>query len=244
MENLSKAFDQIVEKRRSFRLFDKTVVIPEIVVQRSLERAIKSPNSSNMQLWEFYRIRSKDSLQKAAEICLNQSGAQTASEIVVFVSRPDLWKKRRAAHLKRLEKVTTKHVKNKLFGSSELSYFENVIPRFYDASFPLFRDLIKRIYVWNKSRKGPFMQDIYSKHIPIVVQKSTALAAQTFMLSITAEGYDSLPMEGLDSKRMKKLLNLPKTAEINMAIAIGKGLKEGIRGKRFRVAYDEVVYSL
>jgi len=197
-----------------------------------------------MQLWEFYRIKSKEAVQEVAKICLNQSGAKTASEIVVFVARPDLWKERQAVHLKRLEKVETKNVKNKLFGSSELSYFSEVIPQFYKSSFPLIRDFFKCIYVWNKSRKGPFMQDVYSKHIPVVTQKSTALAAQTFMLSIIAEGFDSLPMEGLDSKRMKKFLKLPKSAEINMAIAVGKGMPDGLRGSRFRIPYEEVVFTI
>jgi len=240
----SDIFDQIVNKRRSFREFETDFSLPEEVVKNSLERAIKSPNSSNMQLWEFYRIKSKKAVQEVAEICLNQTGAKTASEIVVFVARPDLWKERQAIHLKRLEKVTTKNIKNKLFGNSELSYYTKVIPMFYDTSFPFFRDLFKHFFIWNKSRKAPFMQDIYSKHVPVVAQKSTALAAQTFMLSITAEGYETLAMEGLDSKRIKKYLQLPKEAEINMAIAVGKGKKEGVKGKRFRLEYDEVVFNI
>ena len=88
------------------------------------------------------------------------------------------------------------------------------------------------------------MRDVTSEFIPIVAQKSTALAAQTFMLSITSEGYDSVPMEGLDSKRMKQLLKLPKGAQINMAVAVGKGLKEGLRGERVRLPYDEVVFNM
>ncbi len=244
MNTNSECFDQIVNNRRAYRQFDTNVELPESVVKKSLERALKSPNSSNMQLWEFYRIRSKDILEEVAGICLNQSGAKTAAEIVVFVARPDLWKKRQEAHIKRVMQHPQKNEKKKLFNSSELGYYQQIIPMFYDDSFAFFRDLYKKIYVWYKSRKTPFMQDILSKHIPIVAQKSTALAAQTFMLSITAEGFDSLPMEGLDSKRMKKLLKLPKKAEINMAIAVGKGTKEGLRGKRYRLDYDEVVFTL
>jgi nitroreductase len=244
MTNNSEIFNQIVDRRRAYREFDPNYDFPDFVVKNSLERAIKSPSSSNMQLWEFYRIKSKEAIKEVAEICLNQSGAKTASEIVVFVARPDLWKERQSVHLKRLENVKTKNIKNKLFGSSELSYFSTVIPQFYNSSLPLLRDFIKRIYVWSKSRKGPFMQDVYSKHIPVVTQKSTALAAQTFMLSISAEGYDSLPMEGLDSKRMRKFLKLPKSAEINMAIAVGKGMPDGLRGPRFRLAYDKVVFDI
>ena len=244
MNEQAKSFDQIVNRRRAYRIFDTEVQIPDEVVKRSLERAIKSPSSSNMQLWEFYRIKSKENLKLVGAYCLNQSGATTASEIVVFVARPDLWKDRQKANLKNLENFVSKDVKNKLFGSSAVSYYKKVMPQFYDTSFPCVKNFIKRIYIWNKSRKSPFMQDVYSKHVPIVVNKSVALAAQTFMLSITAEGYDSLPMEGLDSKRIKKLLNLPKKASINMAIAVGKGATKGVRGKRFRLDYEAVVFEM
>lgn len=244
MKNHSEIFEQIVEKRRSYREFDSEFTIPDEVVRKSLERAIKAPNSSNMQLWEFYRIKSKKALAEVAKICLNQSGAKSASEIVVFVARPDLWKERQKAHLKRLEQSPTKDVRNKLFNNSEYSYYKDVMSMFYDSSSPCLRDFFKRIYVWNKRRKGPFMTDIYSKHIPIVVQKSTALAAQTFMLSISAEGFDSLPMEGLDAISMKKFLKLPNNAHINMAVAIGKGKPEGVRGDRYRLPYEEVVFDI
>ncbi len=240
---MKNTFDQIVNQRRAYRAFDTSIKMPEGVVRNSLENAIKSPSSSNMQLWEFYRIRSKKALKDVTAICLNQPGAKTASEIVVFVSRPDLWKQRQAWHLKRLENVPSAQVKNKLFGNSEYSYFKEVMPMFYERSFSVFRDIYKYFYIWNKRRKAPFMSDIFDKHIPIVAQKSTALAAQTFMLSIVAEGYDSLPMEGLDAIRLKKYLGLPKTADINMAIAVGKGAPSGLRSDRFRLPYNEVVFD-
>jgi len=240
---MKNTFNKIVNQRRAYREFDTSIKMPESVVRHSLENAIKSPSSSNMQLWEFYRIRSKKALKEVAAICLNQPGAKTASEIVVFVSRPDLWKQRQAWHLKRLENVPNAQVKNKLFGNSEYSYFKDVMPMFYNRSFSIFRDIYKYFYIWNKRRKAPFMSDIFDKHIPIVAQKSTALAAQTFMLSIVSEGYDSLPMEGLDAIRLKKYLKLPKTADINMAIAVGKGTPAGLRGERARLPYNKVVFD-
>jgi nitroreductase len=48
-------------------------------------------------------------------------------------------------------------------------------------------------------------------------------------------------MEGFDEKRVKKILKLPRRAEINMIIAVGKGTEKGIWGPRFRVPYDEMV---
>ena len=49
-------------------------------------------------------------------------------------------------------------------------------------------------------------------------------------------------MEGFDAQRVKKHLNLPAGAEINMVISVGKGTEEGVWGPRFRVPYEEVVY--
>ncbi|MFZ9969524.1 MAG: nitroreductase family protein, partial [Bacteroidia bacterium] len=43
----STAFQEIVEFRRSNRLFDAKIPVPDEVIQRSLERAALSPNSSN-----------------------------------------------------------------------------------------------------------------------------------------------------------------------------------------------------
>lgn len=244
MDNHSVTFDEIVNNRRSYRLFDTNYILPKEVVQKSLERAIKSPNSSNMQLWEFYRIKSQKAVEEVAKICLSQRGAVTASEIVVFVVRPDLWKKRQRVHLARIDKSQNNIDNTRLFSSSEHNYYKKLMPIFYNTSFSFLIDIYKRIAVWFKGIKNPFIRDVTSKFVPIVTHKSTALAAQTFMLSITAEGYASVPMEGLDSKRMKKFLNLPKGAQINMAIAVGKGMEEGLRGQRVRLPYDEVVFNL
>lgn len=48
-------------------------------------------------------------------------------------------------------------------------------------------------------------------------------------------------MEGFDSHRVKKLLNLPRNVEINMVVACGiRKPGHGIWGERFRLPFDEV----
>jgi hypothetical protein len=42
---------------------------------------------------------------------------------------------------------------------------------------------------------------------------------------------------------MKKILNLPSKAEVNMIISCGKRLPEGIYGVRFRIPLEEVVFQ-
>jgi nitroreductase len=78
----------------------------------------------------------------------------------------------------------------------------------------------------------------------IVAHKSAALAAQTFMLAMADKGYDTCPMEGTDTLRIKKMLGLPYGAEINMVVGCGIRLPEGVYGDRFRVPFEEVYKKL
>lgn len=64
--------------------------------------------------------------------------------------------------------------------------------------------------------------------------KTTALACENFMLGMTAQGYDTCPMEGFDEVRVQKLLNLPSDAEVVMVIGCGKRAENGVYGPQVR----------
>jgi len=84
------------------------------------------------------------------------------------------------------------------------------------------------------------MRQVTSSDIRIVAHKSAGLAAQNFMISMAAIGYDTCPMEGSDTLKVKKILNLSKKSEINMVIGCGIRTKEGIYGDQLRVPFNEV----
>jgi nitroreductase len=63
------------------------------------------------------------------------------------------------------------------------------------------------------------------------------------MMSMAAQGYDTCPMEGFDSKQLKNILNIPKAAEISMVIGCGIRKPEGVYGDRFRIPFDEVYFE-
>ena len=62
------------------------------------------------------------------------------------------------------------------------------------------------------------------------------------MISMAGFGYDTCPMEGFDSLKLKKLLKLNSKSEINMVIGCGIRLKEGVYGERFRIPFDDVYF--
>ena len=264
--NLANEFDEIVNQRRSIRIYDKTAEFETAAVTRSLERAVLSPNSSNLQLWQFFHIKSAKAKQKIAEFCLNQPAAKTASEMVIIVTREDLWKERakwnldkviesfdeqgkRASIIKDKPKddagSTLQSIANddkEQRKKSVMKYYGELMPQLYNNDALGISGFFKKAFVnLVQGPKQPAYREVGKNDIRVIVHKSAALAAQTFMLSMTAEGYSTCPMEGFDSKRIKEFLDLPSGAEINMVISCGVGKPEGLYGKRFRVPNEEVI---
>ena len=231
--------DQIISRRRSNRKYAPEIEVPEEVIQKSLERAILSPNSSNMQLWEFYYTADPKKIGDITPICLNQSAAKTAKYLVFFITRQGLWKQRADANYQFVKKSIEDQTSKR--GKQALSYYSKLMPLVYRQDPFGFWTLVRKAICGFSSISKPFYRMGGKADQRIMVHKSIALAAQTFMLSIAEQDFDSCPMEGFDRKRLKKYLQLPKDAEISMIISVGKGLKEGIYGERFRIDNSEVI---
>lgn len=240
----AKNFDEIVRSRRSVRIYDTEAKYNPDIAKRSLERAILSPNSSNMQLWEFYRVISPEPRKKIAEFCLGQKAATTAQELVVFVARPD---KHKISAKKNLQWVDDASNTQESERSKALrrTYYSKVMPFFYASDFLFIFSAIKKIMFFFIGLSRPIVREVSVNDKRVTIHKSVALAAQTFMLSVKAEGYDTCPMEGFDSKRIKKFLKLPRKAQINMVISVGKGkYPQGIFYPTWRYNYEEVVKEI
>jgi nitroreductase len=74
--------------------------------------------------------------------------------------------------------------------------------------------------------------------------KSTALACENLMLAFSAHGFDTCPMEGLDSKRVKKILGLPRSSVVVMAVSVGRRAPEGVYGSRVRFPSSQFVHEV
>ncbi len=237
--SLSSSFEEIIQRRRSNRKFDANIEVPDDVIVRSLERSILSPNSSNMQLWEFQWIKDPVLKESFTALCLDQNAARTSKQLVVFVTRKDLWKQRAAWNYNKIKEGINGEPNTAQ--KRGLDYYGKIMPLAYRSDIFGITTLIRRALCFFMGLRKPFMRFGGEADQRVTVHKSCALAAQTFMLSIAAEGFESCPMEGFDAMRVKRALGLPAGAEINMIIAVGKGTEPGIWGPRFRVPYNEVV---
>jgi nitroreductase len=242
---MEKTVSEAISLRRSVRLY-KDESIDSEKVKQCLVNASLAPTSSNLQLWEFYHITDKDTLGRMAEACLGQNAAKTAQQIVVVVSRKDLWQKRAKANLNFLDQtydkegLSDRELRQKKMASD---YYSKLIPTIY-TDFLGILGFLKYVTFQIVGLFRPIYRQTRLSDMRIVAHKSAGLAAQNFMISMAAIGYDTCPMEGSDTLRVKRILNLPRGAEINMAIACGIGDDKGIYGQRFRVPFDEVYFEV
>ena len=234
-------FPEIVNQRRSVRHF-KSDPIDSDKVKRCLELAALAPNSSNMQLWEFYHVTDHETLKKLSSACFNQNTARTAQQMVVFVTRQDLYRER----AKDMLEMNIEHTKK--FSPSDRHesrikqrklYYGRLMPFLY-ARFLGLMGLLRFVIVKITSLFRPVYHEVSENDMRVVVHKTCALAAQTFMLAMVDEGYDTCPMEGLDSRKTSSILNLPRGSEVNMIVSCGIRDERGIWGERMRIPFDQV----
>lgn len=238
-----KKVSEAIAYRRSVRVYDPNKPIDPIRVKECLVQASLAPTSSNLQLWEFYHITSESAKKEITKACLNQTAARTAQQFVVAVARKDLWKQRVAANLTFLKnQFAQQEVRDEKREKMATYYYTKIIPTLY-SDFLGIMGGFKRIFATLKGFSGPMYRQVLKSDLDIVAQKSTALAAQNFMISMAANGYDTCPMEGFDSKRVKAILGLPSRAMINMVISCGIRGKGGIYGPQFRVPFEEVYFE-
>lgn len=239
-----KTVTEAINYRRSVRLFLEEP-LEDAIVKECLVNASLAPTSSNLQLWEFHHITDKKILQEIAKACMSQNAATTANQLVVVVTRKDTWRKKARANVTHFDRVFTQpEMQNEVRRKKMVfNYYQKVIPTLYSDFLGIFGALKYWLFQLLGVFRPVYRQTRWSD-LRIVAHKSAALAAQNFMISMAAVGYDTCPMEGSDTLRIKKILKLPRGAEINMVIGCGIRKPEGVYGKRFRVPFEEVYFKI
>jgi nitroreductase len=184
-------------------------------------------------------------IAKIAPLCFNQNAARTAQQLVVFVTRKDLWRKRAKSNLEMVNRLFPPKPESEQSNREKISrkYYGKLIPFTYADFFGIF-GWIKYLMILIIGLFRPIYREVRSKDMRIVVHKTAALAAENFMLSMAAESYDTCPMEGSDTWRVKRALGLPIGSEINMIVSCGIRKPEGVYGERFRIPFEEVYKEL
>ena len=225
-------FFEAVSRRRSIRDYSAKPV-PEEVMQKAIDASLIAPNSSNMQTWDIYWVRSPEAKAKLALACMNQGAARTAQEIIVVTANPSKWRQMRDFNLAHVKTMNRKDM---------VDYYSKLIPFLYGFQWlmpvkwlmmnvgGMFTPMPREQITWRDRRE--------------VAVKSAALACENFMLAIAAQGFDTCPMEGLDSTRVRRVIRSPRSATVVMAISVGERTDRGLWGERVRAPRELVVHEI
>ena len=172
---MSKTVSEAIKYRRSVRKY-KATPLDEEKIKNCIRNATLAPNSSNMQLWEFYHITDKEILKKLSKACFNQNAAKTAVNMVVFVTRRDKWKQRAKQNLNFLESMFDKQEKEGI----DVARRRKVSRNYYKKLMPIiYNDFLGLIGVSNGFANvlgSSTWAEIYGvKHIGSIKALTTAL---------------------------------------------------------------------
>lgn len=230
----SEEFKKVVESRRSVRKFtDKP--IPKETLEACIDMAIMAPSSCNLQPWEFHVVQSADKKEKLVEACMNQNAAKTAAELIVVVARTNNWSKVAKLNLSNWpQKAMPKHWINFYKHGVPLTYWQGPLYAVGRAK----KALVNVAGLFRPVPRGPFTK----ADMRVWAIKSVALAAENLMLAFRAHGFDSCPMEGMDEQRVRKLLKLPRDAEVVMVIGAGERAEDGVYFPRVKFDKENFLY--
>jgi nitroreductase len=227
-------FTNVVLNRRSVRVYTDEK-IPEDIVQKVLDLGLLAPNSSNLQCWEFYWVKHPVKKAQLVEALMGQPAARTSQELIVAVAKLKTWKSISQQMLELFK--STPNVPE-----SAKAYYMKLVPIAYNQGPMGIFGLCKKIFVTVLGMFRPIPREPNSKaDMRVWAHKSVALACENIMLGFAAYGYDSCPMEGFDSQRVKKVLELGSDSEIVMVISAGKRAKNGVYGPRVRMPREQFI---
>lgn len=237
---------EILEHRRAVRKYDPDRNPDPEKVKQCINLAMLAPTSSNMQLWEAYHITNPDTLKQMAVACLSQGSARSCKQMVVFVTRQDKWK----SHAKAVLDANIQDIKQNSPADRQAhriklqqQYYGMLMPFTYRRCFGLlglFRTVVAQIIGLFR----PIVRQESESQIRGNVHKSCALVVETFLLAMSEQGFDTCPLEGFDSKMIKKILHLPACCDIDMVITCGYRTEGGVRGERFRLPLQEFYHRV
>lgn len=231
----AEAFAEVVRSRRSVRVFTDTPIPPE-VLDECLDLAMLAPNSSGLQPWEFYVVRSEPTRSKLVKICMGQLAARTAAELIVCVARTDRISEHAAQMLQEWPTPETP-------GPARQYY--RFIPYLYGpgplgVAAPIKRAVAAVAGLVRPVPRGPYT----ASELRLWAAKSTALACENLVLALRAHGFDSCMMEGFDEARLRRLLDLDDAALPIMVVGAGERAPDGVFWPQVRFDRSQFVHEV
>ena len=205
-------FERLAKRRRATRKFSSEPV-PDALLNRLLDIAHWAPSGYNLQP-THYTVVTDTTLRPALyEACLKQRQILEAPVVVVFSGDREA-----ASH--HLEQVLTR---DREAGAINDDY-ETLLRTYVGKAFgrgPVGLGWLGKASVAPLLRFVRPVPSIPAVHKQYWVTKQVMLSAMVFMLAATAAGLSTVPMEGFDEQRVRRVLRIPSSHIVPVVIPLG-----------------------
>lgn len=205
-------FERLAKTRRSVRHF-KSDPIPDGVLDRLLDIARWAPSGYNLQPTHFVLVTNPELKPALRRACMDQPQISEAPATVVFAGD-------RRVVANNFERSLAM---DKECGSMTPEY-EAALRKFVPLAFgagPAGLGWLGKALGVPVARLFTPLPEIPAVHKRYWLAKQTLLCAMNFMLAAHAAGLSTVPMEGFDEGRVKRVLGIPRSTIVTLVIPVG-----------------------
>ena len=229
MSNPLDEYETLARRRRATRHFLPDPIDPALV-DRLLGIAQWAPSGYNLQPARFAVVTGRATRPALRKACMDQAAIEGAPVVVVFAADhrayEDHFEETLALDL--AAGATTPEYVRFLRGVAPLAFKRDPLNRLWKTTLlPIVR----------RFRPVPDLPAVNKRYW---LGKQIMLAAMNFMLAAEAAGLNTLPMEGFDTARVRKALNLPRSWEPMLVVCLGRAVP-GSQPPKTRLPLERVL---
>jgi nitroreductase len=228
MNDFLDDYEALARKRRATRHFTADPIDPALV-DRLLAIAQWAPSGYNLQPARFVVVTDRTVRPALRKACMDQPQIEEAPVVIVFAGD-------HRAYEDHFEETVTLDTAAGATGPQYISALRKYVP------LAMRRDPLS--WLW-KALLLPIVRifrpipDLPAVHKRLWLAKQTMLCAMNFMLAAEAAGLNTLPMEGFDTARVRRALNLPASWEPMLVVPLGHAIP-GSHPPKTRLPLDRI----
>lgn len=220
-------FESLVRSRRATRHF-RADPIPDGLLDRLIDIARWSPSGYNLQPTHFVAVTDPVVKQSLRSACMDQRQVVEAPAVIVLTGD-------RRVVANQFREVLDQESNEGAINHAYQSLLEKVIPLAFGQG-PAGLGWLWKATLAPVARIAMPVPSIPAVHKRFWLTKQVMLCAMTLMLAARAAGLATLPMEGFDEFRVRRLLRIPRTQIVPIVIAVGYPMPERLRKSRLPLA--------
>lgn len=205
-------FEVLVRTRRAVRKF-KPDPVGENLLRQLLAICHWAPSGYNLQPTHYILVMNSDVKARLCQACMGQKQVLEAAATVVFTGD------RRVVENNLDRMVELEKAAGAISGK-----YEKILRYYVSLAFShrplglgwLWKACLPPLIRW--FRPVPAFPAV---HKQFWLAKQTMLNAMIFMLAARAAGLATVPMEGFDETRVRKVLNIPSTQAVLLVVPVG-----------------------